>query len=194
MMLIKTKKNKKKNNKTRKKTTNIYVFAYGSLMNQNEMYITTQQKKTPIPTIVCCEAGLKRRFNFVTKSSINVVGLENNIKKNTPINGILYKVNKRNIEKLDKRENIYIKKTILLEHLHFLKQKIPLNSKIYTYFPKPNQLTIKKKKVFCKYYLDICLFGVGKFGINFQKMFFETTCKIPEKYSTYEKWKSFYNK
>jgi len=193
MTLIKTKRNKIINNKTRKRKRNTYVFTYGSLMNQNEMYITTQQKKTPIPVIVRSEAGLKRRFNFVTKTSINVVGLESNDKKDTPINGILYKVNKSDIKKLDNRETIYKKKEISLEHIHFLKQKIPSNSKIYTYYSKSNQQKIQKKSTFCKYYLDICLFGLKKFGINFQKMFFETTFKIPVKYSTYEKWKLFYN-
>jgi len=190
-IIMKTKKNNKnKNNKTRK-ASNIYIFGYGSLINKKEISATLQRKTKITPVILCESFGMKRCLNTKTKTGLKVFGIKYNKQKNTPINGVLIKVNKHDLKKFDNREESYKKIDIPLEFIHFLKRKIPTNSHIYTYMPINSRVISKNDKnlMFCKYYLDLCVFGCLEYGKNFAHMFFDTTYMMPNRFSNYKKWR-----
>jgi len=191
---MKTKKNyKNKNNKTRK-TSNIYIFGYGSLINKKEIIATLQRKTNILPVILCESFGMKRCLNTKTKSGLKAFGIKCNKQKNTPINGVLFNIKKHDLKKFDNREESYKKIDIPLEFIHFIRRKIPKNSHIYTYMPVDSRVISKNDKnlMFCKYYLDLCVFGCLNYGKQFVEMFFNTTYMLPKKLSTYKIWKDHF--
>ena len=191
---MKTKKNNKHNNNKTRKASNIYIFGYGSLINKKEIIATLQRKTNILPVILCESFGMKRCLNTKTKSGLKAFGIKCNKQKNTPINGVLFNVKKHDLKKFDNREESYKKISIPLEFIHFITRKIPKNSHIYTYMPVDSRIISKndKKLMFCKYYLDLCIFGCLNYGKKFVEMFFNTTYMLPKNLSTYKKWKDHF--
>ena len=186
---MKTKKNNKhKNNKIKHQYLYFWLWITYK-QKRNNSNITT--KTNILPVILCESFGMKRCLNTKTKSGLKAFGIKCNKQKNTPINGVLFNVKKHDLKKFDNREESYKKISIPLEFIHFIRRKIPKNSHIYTYMPVDSRIISKNDKnlMFCKYYLDLCIFGCLNYGKQFVEMFFNTTYMLPKKLSTYKNGK-----
>ena len=148
----------------------IYVFAYGSLMHENI-------KNWPVVV-----NGLKRSLNVNGKNHL-VFGVKD--VKTSICNGILFKVNKNELTKLEEREKLYKMKTLDKKRVEF-----PYNKKIYfnpadqiiCFYPQVKYVLTKKELVKnpdfyikSQNYLKICQTGAAAISIEFYNDFMEMT-------------------
>jgi len=120
---------------------NIYLFAYGSLVNDKSRNKTIEFVYPDInyyAEISLC-LGYIRAFNVrIIKNGIPqiMLGIEKSTKP-SPINGILFKVTDSILEKIDDREKLYDR--MIVEH-QFIKTDIQFNKNdvVYIYNPKKN--------------------------------------------------------
>ena len=135
------------------------------------------------------------------------MGLEKNKKKDTSINGIIFKVKNNVLKKFIKREKhykqIYVDSTYVKTYNK--SNDINVNTKIITFVTKlPSKSHLKdnkklknenysKKLYIVPLYLNIIINGLRKYGNKFVTMFFNTTYGFPENLNTYNKWKKYVN-
>jgi cation transport regulator ChaC len=157
--------NKTKKNKTKKKVTKsnkMYVFGYGSLLNDKSRHKTLKRTSKCIPVILKKYAGFKQSFACNNNNCyLNIEKSKNNDKE---INGILFYVNKDDITKLDNREKLY--KRIRIPNKFFTskdKNKNIPNGIIYTY---TSTKTNVENKYITKSYLDIVNEGCDAHNIS----------------------------
>lgn len=147
------------------------IFAYGSLINKKSLKKSAPSSKLLGPAIIkghyrIFEVSSGNRFTK-NKKSISVLNLKKSKNKNSIVNGIYFKVNKKN--NLLKRENQYNLKKV---KIWTLKGKISA----FAFISKENNMQnflfgdpIQKK------YLEICKEGAKKLGPTFYKLFLKTT-------------------
>ena len=139
---------------TRKNRNNMFIFGYGSLMNNNSRKRTLKKNVKGYPTILRKRFGYKKKFNTIAgrhKGKEIVIGIEKNPKKTTSVRGVLFPVNKLQLNKLNKREGIY--KRIYVPH-KYIKSTLKLspNSRVYTYRPIKIQSRFNKTQRIYKNY------------------------------------------
>ena len=169
--------------------------------------LTSIKTNKPIPVIISKDFGYKRVWNTQLNKNILVLGLEKNKKKDTPINGIIFKVKNNVLKKFIKREKhykqIYIDSTYVKSYNK--SNDIDVNTKIITFVTKlPSKSHLKdnkklknenysKKLYIVPLYLNIIINGLQKYGNKFVSMFFDTTYGFPKSLNTYNKWKKNVN-
>ena len=156
----------------------VYIFGYGSLINKNEISEELHKKKKIIPVIV---TGLKRSFNISSSGGkYKVLGVQDT-KKDNWCNGVLFKVNEEELEKLIERESNYIVKTIEQNRISFDYGKqltFKKDDQVLCFYPKPLYRLNKKQSTsrpIRPNYETICLEGARAFGPDFLRDFTETT-------------------
>jgi len=147
-----------------------YIFAYGSLVNDNSLSSTLFSINLPDETInglekivpssklikksiqtetslvPCRIKGLKREWNFSSKKSDNLITkpalyLSANLSDGYVCNGILIPVSKNDIKIIDEREDGYIKKEININNVTVIgNQSIDSSKKIFFYAYDDNVL------------------------------------------------------
>ena len=120
-----------------RKNHNVFIFGYGSLMNNASRKRTLKKNVKGYPTILRKKFGYKKKFNTIAgrhKGKEIVLGIEKNPKKTTTVSGVLFPVSKLQLNKLNKREGVY--KRIYIPH-KYIKSTLKLspNSRVYTYRP-----------------------------------------------------------
>jgi len=125
----------------------IYIFGYGSLMNQGSL-----QKTLPGATIEKRAAllGYQRKFNFAAG---NYVYLNIIPARNRQVDGVLIRVTEKMLKKLKQREKGYVCKDVTEQIAK------PVDGKIFV-FRAPDRTCANKKIL--KSYLETCLRGVPK--------------------------------
>ena len=150
----------------------IYVFGYGSLINMNNnIELTNFLNKKIYPVIV---KGLKRSLNVAGRNH-KVFGVKD--VKTSLCNGILFKVNNKDLKYLIERESLYTIKNIDKNRINFSYDKhinFNINDKIYCFYPEPKYI-LNKKNInnlpISKKYLNICKQGSSFIGNNFLQDF-----------------------
>ena len=158
----------------------VYIFGYGSLLNKKELKNEFNKKKKIIPVIV---TGLKRSFDVSSSSSsgskYKVLGVQDS--KKAWCNGVLFKVNEEELDKLIERESNYIVKTIEQNRISFDYGKqltFKKDDQVLCFYPKPLYRLNKKQSTsrpIRPNYETICLEGARAFGPDFLRDFTETT-------------------
>tara|TARA_B100001063_G_scaffold12945_2_gene10089 strand:+ start:8601 stop:9044 length:444 start_codon:yes stop_codon:yes gene_type:complete len=128
-----------------KSNNKIYIFGYGSLINKSSRKRTLKKKvKTEIAEIHP-EYGYKKKLNTIASDNIHtVMGIEENSKKDTSIKGVIFLVNKRQLNKLNKREIVYSKKIVPKKYIK-TNMKFEKGSKVLIY--KPYKVRIQNKNI-----------------------------------------------
>lgn len=168
-----------KKNKTLKNKC-IFLFGYGSLMNDYSRMKTHKKHRKKYPTLISKEFGYKRKWNTMIPNNKLVLGIEKNKKSNTPINGILFKVCLCCIKNFLEREKRYNLKKINRKHITFIKDMPKDFNKlnVYTFVTKNkfnNSLKKKKTLKIPKYYKNIINKSFKHYDKDFKKMFLKTT-------------------
>ena len=137
----KTQKNKKK-----QKKECVYIFGYGSLMNDLSRFKTHVHTKKTYDALLLPEFGYMRSWNTMIPNNEIVLGIQKNKNKNTPINGVLFKICKCCLHKFIERETHYNIRTIPSKYVKFTSEKsFDLNTnKIITFVTKPQYNANKK--------------------------------------------------
>jgi ChaC-like protein len=161
----------------------VYIFGYGSLINKEELKNEFNIKKKIIPVIV---SGFTRSFDVSSSSSsgssggkYKVLGIKN--KKGAWCNGIVFKVNEEELDKLIERESNYTIKTIEQNRISFDYGKqltFKKDDQVLCFYPKPLYRLNKKQSTYRPIrpnYETICLEGARAFGSDFLRDFSETT-------------------
>jgi len=147
----------------------VYVFAYGSLLNKEQLKKEFNKNKKVLPVII---SGFTRYFNVSSSGGkYKVLGIKN--KKGAQCNGILFTLSEEELEKLIKREKNYSIKTIENKRVSFHYGKTIVlneNDQVLCFYPKPNYILTKKeadKIPIRPYYLTTCLEGAKSMGEDF---------------------------
>jgi hypothetical protein len=155
----------------------VYIFGYGSLINKEELKNEFNIKKKVIPVIV---SGFTRSFDVSSSGDkYKVLGIKN--KKGAWCNGIVFKVNEEELEKLIERESNYIVKAIELNRISFDYGKqltFKKDDQVLCFYPKPLYRLNKKQSTSRPVrpnYETICLEGARAFGKDFLRDFSDTT-------------------
>jgi len=135
----------KKTQKTQKKEC-VYIFGYGSLMNDLSRFKTHVHTKKTYDAVLLPEFGYMRSWNTMITNNQIVLGIQKNKNKNTPINGVLFKICKCCLSKFIERERHYNVRTIHPKYVEFINEKqFDLNNnKIITFVTKPKYNANKK--------------------------------------------------
>lgn len=179
---MKTQNNKvNKKNKTLKNNKKcIFLFGYGSLMNDCSRKKTHKKVSKKYPVVLNENFGYVRKWNTIIPKNKLVLGIEKNHNKDTSINGILFKVCKCCIKNFLKREKRYNMKKINKKHIIFSKN-IPYDFnkyEVYTFVTKNgSNNSIKKNKSLKipKYYKNRIKRSFKHYNKDFKKMFLKTT-------------------
>lgn len=154
---------------------NIYLFAYGSLVNDKSRNKTIEFYPVNYYAEISHLLGYIRVFNVrIIKNGIPqiMLGIEKSTKP-TPINGILFQVTDSILEKIDDREKIYDR--MIIEH-QFIKTDIQFNKNDVVYIYNPKKISkISEKFPLMESYIDMCLEGFSKYGEKAVDDFLENT-------------------
>jgi hypothetical protein len=156
----------------------IYVFGYGSLINMKknkELINCGKRRNCPVSV-----KGLKRSLNIASAiNNLRFFGVKNN--KNALCNGVLFKVNELELDKLIKREGLYTVTKLAKNRIVFnYNKQISFNpeDKIIFFYPNPNAVLSKSKlsskKVSPEYFKN-CLEGSAEISKSFLKDFITTS-------------------
>lgn len=175
------KKNKKSKNKTLKNNRKcIFLFGYGSLLNDYSRNKTHTKTTKKYPIVLNKDFGYVRKWNTIIPNNKLVLGIEKNKQKNTPINGVLFKVCSCCIKNFLERETRYNLKKINRKYVTFSKD-IPKDFNkfgVYTFVTKNkynNSLQKIKTLKIPKYYKNIIKTSFKHYDKDFKKMFLKTT-------------------
>ena len=153
-----------------------YVFGSGSLINMNNnIELTNHLNKKSCPVII---KGAKRSLNVMGKNH-KVFGIKD--VKTSFCNGILFKVNEKDMEYLINRESLYTIKLIAKNRILFDYKKtinFKSNDKIITFYPDTKYVLTKKQLSLnptSSKYLNICIEGASSLGDDFLQDFTEMT-------------------
>lgn len=155
----------KKTNKKQKKEC-VYIFGYGSLMNDLSRFKTHVHTKKTYDAVLLPEFGYVRSWNTMIPNNQIVLGIQKNKNKNTPINGVLFKICKCCLDKFIERETHYNVRTIPSKYVKFTSEKsFDLNTnKIITFVTKPQYNANKKlnKKTAKNYFIPKRYYSIIK--------------------------------
>ena len=153
-----------------------YVFGYGSLINmENNTELNNCSNKKFCPVTV---KGLKRSLNVSGKTH-RVFGVKD--VKTSICNGILFKVNEKELYNLTNREKLYTMKSLSKDRILFNYTKcitFKPNDTVICFYPIAKYVLPKKKlntKPINEDYLKICINGSYKINEKFLEDFIKTT-------------------
>ena len=178
---ITKKSNLHKKNRTLKKLNNcIFLFGYGSLMNDCSRKKTHKKISKKYPVVLNEKFGYVRKWNTIIPKNKLVLGIEKNHNKDTSINGVLFKVCKGCIKEFLKREKRYNIKKINKKHIIFNKNRpYDFNKyEVYTFATKNgfnNSIKKNKSLKIPKYYKNIINKSFQHYDKKFKNTFFKTT-------------------
>jgi len=136
--------------------------------------------------------GYERDYHYrdrIGRGAERVLGIRKNPRKDTLINGALFKVPNDRLKDMDLRENNYKKIRIPWKYvLLYGKSNLGISVPIYTYQPLPEISKGHRGKISDEY-LDITIQGFLEYGIPFTRLFFDTTKHLPEGYRSLEEYK-----
>lgn len=155
-----------------------YVFGYGSLINMKYTdEISNSLTRRICPVMI---KGLKREFNVSTESNTHkVLGIKKNV--NHFCNGILFKVNEEELNKLKMREKQYYIIFLNINHIIFKynqTKQFKKGDRIICFIPLKEYIYNKKdalNKPISNRYFDICKEGCINISKEFYQDFIETT-------------------
>lgn len=162
-----------------------FIFAFGSIVNDESRKSTAPNAGYPIPVRISKEFGYRRMWNYQSSGAkLTALGLEKvdqNLAKS--INGIIYSVNERDIYEFDKREEGYSKIRIPIKYIESYNwQCLPKQSNVWVYVPigKKGEIGMDlcpsdKYYPILQTYIDITLSGFLKYGDDFAMEFLYTT-------------------
>ena len=169
-----------------------YIFGYGSLVNTQSRLNTIKSAIKAYPIVVDEQFGYERDYYYrdrIERGAERVLGIKKNPKKDTIINGALFKVPRDRLKDMDGRENNYKKIRIPWKHiLVYGKFKLDTSVPIYTYQPLPEISKGHRGKISDEY-LDVSIKGFLEYGIPFTRLFFDTTKHLPKGYRSLEEYK-----
>ena len=154
----------------------VYVFGYGSLINMesnSELNNCSNKKFCPVTV-----KGLKRSLNVAGKNH-RVFGVKD--VKTSLCNGILFKVNEKELYNLTNREKLYTMKPLSKDRIMFNYKKcitFKPNDTVICFYPMAKHVLTKNKlntKPINEDYLKICINGSSKINETFLKDFIKTT-------------------
>jgi hypothetical protein len=156
----------------------IYVFGYGSLINMQENKELTLPRKS-WPVVV---NGLKRSLNVHGKNHL-VFGVKD--VKTSHCNGILFKVNAAELDRLQEREKLYTMKTLDKTRIDFpYKKKLKFKpaDTIVCFYPQAKYVLTKKElaaktssqPLKMHNYLRVCHTGAAAISDDFCNDFMQT--------------------
>lgn len=155
---------------------NIFIIAYGSLINKNELLNSEVKILTYEPIVL---KGFKREFNqepsWRKSTNENRAVLNVSENKNHFINALLLEVDSASLDFIDNRERGYDRLKVKNSDLTFpyTKNKRNIDKDIFIYLgkkEKQNNLILPNLE-----YLDICLDGSKSWGEEFYSDFLNTT-------------------
>jgi len=141
-----------------------YIFGYGTLVNDKSRYKTLGNKsgnrktKRNIPGYIDKKYGYNKKYNVTHKRGV-ALGLEYNTDKSKDISGLLFKVTKKDLNNLSRREKYYRLKRVPSKYFRTKTgRKCNTLKNICTFIPKrTSQLskTSKNNKNITKEYKNI---------------------------------------
>jgi len=146
----------------------VFIFAYGSLVNNSSRKRTLKKHVKAYPTIISKKFGYKKAFNTIAKRNKNeiVMGIEKNKNYSTYIRGAIFSVNKDQQKKLQKREFVYNPIKIPKKYVN-TNLELPKNAKVFTFKPKKTLKKISKEQKIHIRYANIIQSGMSNlFGKN----------------------------
>ena len=186
-----SKRNKRGTRKNRRHSYS-YVFGYGSLVNTQSRLNTIKSALKAYPVVIDEQFGYERDYYYrdrIGRGAERVLGIKKNPRKDTLINGALFKVPNDRLKDMDLRENNYKKIRIPWEYVLLYGKSNPQTSvPIYAYQPLPEISEGHRGKISDEY-LDITIQGFLEYGIPFTRLFFDTTKHLPEGYRSLEEYK-----
>ena len=154
-----------------------YIFGYGSLVNNESRFDTLKKHTHSICVIVHKDFGYIRKWNVYNSQNKTVsLGLEKT-SGGDYINGILFKVDKTDIDHLDDREVGYTKIQIQNKFIIFTETPIYGEIIVYTYIPRKSYIihNIPDNNRLNTVYLDKCRRGFLLHGRHFYHLFVHFT-------------------
>jgi len=160
------KNNSHKKTQEKQKKECVYIFGYGSLMNDLSRFKTHINTKKTYDAVLLPEFGYMRSWNTMIPNNQIVLGIQKNKNKNTHINGVLFKICKCCLDKFTQRERHYNVRTVPSKYIKFTdKNSFDLNNnKIITFVTKPQYNANKKlnKKTAKKYFIPKWYYSIIK--------------------------------
>ena len=169
------------------------VFGFGSLINSNSL-------KSSAPSAfnlkTCFIKGYKRDFSVhaslgFTDTNLEIsgipfcaLGIKKTNKNIDMVNGIVFNLNKSDLEKLKHRELEY--RLEITTAYDFYNPEDPIGE-VYVFMANNNSGIFDINSKVQKKYLDICLSGAKEYGENFYDTFINTTYVNKEKLSEFIK-------
>jgi gamma-glutamylcyclotransferase (GGCT)/AIG2-like uncharacterized protein YtfP len=160
----------------------IYIFGYGSLIQEKSRKITTTELSKAIPVKI---KGFVRGWFARTKVyslSTTYLGLlksDNILLEGLTIpqfvNGVIYEVNESELSKLDQREQNYTRTEVSLDNITLYSNTEINNIKVYTYLNNFNNTKELKNSIPSKdfpivqSYVDICMNGCIEIEKEYKK-------------------------
>lgn len=163
----------------------IYVFAYGSLINEESAKMAKEDQRIPFQQIEAYLNGYKRNWSSIeniysekNKSKITAAFLNIVPDNVTSVNGIIFPVNSKELENLKVRERNY-QMIDVTDNIRITSNSIQPTSgtfRVYTFIDKTNEISNHSKKiVVLSNYVNKVRGGCEKFGIDFCNEFEKTT-------------------
>ena len=144
------------------KKSPMFVFGYGSLVNDSSRKRTLKSNRKGYPAIISKKFGYKKKFNTVASTENHIVmGIEPNKRKTTYIRGVIFKVNKKQRNNLKKREFVYTPINIPKKYIN-TKYNLPNKAKVMTFKTKYILNKKSKTKKIHKSYANIIKNGMKK--------------------------------
>ena len=152
-----------------------YIFGYGSLVNSNSRKKTLKKNTDSIPCILKKNNNFRRKWIFrCNKNNSTALGIEKcNLIEANEINGVIFKVNDKDLNLLDKREEGYERVLLDLDKIIFCNKKID-NINIWVYIINTPNLPNKNFPIESKY-LNTCINGFYEFGYEYVCKFIKNT-------------------
>ena len=162
----------------------IYLFGYGSLINDESRRSTCKNSSGSIPVQISKDFKYRRVWKYRSfNSNYTALTLEKvSLKKASTINGVLFQVSEKDINDFDNREQGYTKINIPIKYINtyqgFNNNLLPDTDNVYTYISNNNNFKKASKAYPLKQnYIDTCIIGCLNYGDEFVLDFLNNTHK-----------------
>lgn len=148
----------------------LYIFAYGSLVNsKNRNKSIKISKNNIIPAII------SKNFGYVRSTKYPAMGIKKVTRNKKQINGILVKINQKELEILDKREFNYYRIKVPSKYISIYRDNDIFDKTLPIYIYKPKTVFERRSDNCSKEYLKVVEDGFKEYGNEFYKIYLSTT-------------------